>query len=156
MPGEPGPTVAKLEAREGELVEGNGGKPAERHRQRVVVEDGHAQQGHSKQDKINGDAEKVARLRSAVADRRPAGKAKHDEKDQTRSGRSGSPGGSGRSWPSRACRAVAYDPIRIFRHWTSPDPHSPTLTDGGERAKLELTGRCRPGEGFVGAAPHPR
>src|SRR4029077_18736935 len=131
MPGEPGPTIAKLEAREGELVEDNGGKPAERHRQRVVVEDGHAQQGHSKQHKINGDAEKVARLRSDVADRRPTGKAKAEETDQTPGGRSGHPEGSGRSWPRRACRAVACDPNRIPTHYDFPQPALSDARDGG-------------------------
>ncbi len=54
---EAGDTGAVLEAGEDELVGRDGGQPRERHLQRVVVEQGDAQQRQAEQDEIDGDAE---------------------------------------------------------------------------------------------------
>ena len=58
----PARPVPELEAREGELVDDDGGEAGQRHLQRVVVEQRDAQQRQREQDEIDGDAEEIERL----------------------------------------------------------------------------------------------
>ena len=54
-----------LEAGEKEFVEDNSCKARERHLQRLVMEDGDAEQRQREQDEIHGNAEHVDRRRSS-------------------------------------------------------------------------------------------
>ncbi len=52
-------TLPELEAGEAELVGDDGDEPHQRHRQRVVVKQGDAEQGQREQDEIDRNAQNV-------------------------------------------------------------------------------------------------
>jgi hypothetical protein len=60
----------EFETREGEFVDGYGGKPAQRHPQRMVMEQRNAKQRYGKENEIDGNAEKVERFRRRRGGRR--------------------------------------------------------------------------------------
>ena len=139
---------AELEAGEAELVDDDGGEPGQRHLQRVVVEEGDAQQRQREQDEIDGNAEEVERL-GRWSGRRGQRRSTQDEKKRGNDDNAADARARRRLTPTFEADDARFMACSPYRSRTgrreiaanSSEPRlNPPLANGAKLAALKLCG----------------